>query len=441
MSIVQSIQYNISSNSYLETAFITIGSEEIQFKYSIKCPNEDTDVNIHHIKRNGSDKKFLQPKQQYLCKTCGKSFYAHTSKFVMDLEDLAKNQICKALKDSCLNAKDFFHNLGISRQTATRIIQKILKQIQEIQIPVNQEVKKEKDFTLMIMDETFITIDKKTYYLIAGIRNWNEIEVFALVEHRTVEIIYSLIKSFEDITKKKLGVLVSDGFRGYQGAVYRLDHDIIHVRHIHKPPYGRLSIESYKIEPQKVLVQVIETQNDILNYEGPFLAQISSKIKPRFGPKKRGRKAGGKNRPKEVIIAEKEEKKISNGKRGRPLGTQTQRKKKYETVFYHHLSFGLVTCYHENDIQYLKIFHRLCKYFSGKYITTNMIEGEWSALKSMFNFRGRRDLKQWNLLINGLVQIQKDKNVLINAVKLISISPQLINQIIPKLVKVGGLRY
>jgi hypothetical protein len=71
-----------------------------------------------------------------------------------------------------------------------------------------------------------------------------------------------------------LKVLITDGFQGYQTFAKSLNRDIIHVRHIHRPPYGMVEIDLHHYDRNKWYKVSLRTTNDMLFYEFGFYAEV-----------------------------------------------------------------------------------------------------------------------------------------------------------------------
>src|SRR5271157_442445 len=91
-----------------------IGDFEIVETIPVICPNQTDEQNSHQIVKNGHDTKTKASSQHYLCKTCGKSFYAHTSKIVMDLETQFKEVVQATLQGGRLKIKVLLARLNVS---------------------------------------------------------------------------------------------------------------------------------------------------------------------------------------------------------------------------------------------------------------------------------------------------------------------------------------
>ncbi|MHA1372385.1 MAG: DDE-type integrase/transposase/recombinase [Promethearchaeota archaeon] len=157
----------------------------------------------------------------------------------------------------------------------------------------------------IFVDETWIKIDRQVFYLIVVVNEKKEVLAWDLVKHRTKGRIISMLKDVEARIGKPIPILVTDDFSTYKGVATALGQDLIHIRHVHKPPYGRMCIDLIKHDKKEVKTIHVATTNDIFKQENTFLAMVSESKKIKHETGKRGRKKGSKNRPKEIIKTEK----------------------------------------------------------------------------------------------------------------------------------------
>ena len=92
---------------------------------------------------------------------------------------------------------------------------------------------------VLFMDETFLKIGGKTWYLIMGILETGQIVAVELKEHRDQETLIHLVQLCESQLEEPLDLFVTDGLTTYKGVALALHHDLIHIRHIHQPPKCR----------------------------------------------------------------------------------------------------------------------------------------------------------------------------------------------------------
>jgi len=61
--------------------------------------------------------------------------------------------------------------------------------------------------------------------------------------NRNSNTIRKVVKKAIKINGKNPKVIATDGFSSYTKVIRNLSFDVIHVRHIHKPPFNRITIE------------------------------------------------------------------------------------------------------------------------------------------------------------------------------------------------------
>ena len=292
-----------STDDYYATINISLGINKIEDKILIRCPKDGKDNKIHDFSKNGHDTSVEGNPQQYRC-NCGKSFYAHTSKVFEELKTDIRAMIGKIMRKGRLDPKTLTDSLPIEKSTAGRLLNLLLVDIAENKNIPKKFSKKRRRSNSLFVDETYITINNKTWYLILVLSGNDKVMAFKLVEKRSKEIMLKIIKDCESRLLYGLQVLYSDGFMVYKGVARDIGHNITHVRHIHAPPYGRIEIDIYTYDEFDVTRTTAKTRNEITKVNGYFLTQVFEK-KESLGLRKRGRKLGTKNRSKKVIEAKK----------------------------------------------------------------------------------------------------------------------------------------
>jgi len=117
-----------------------------------------------------------------------------------------------------------------------------------------------------------------------------------LVRNRDSKTITRILQDTISRTSNSPKIIITDDFSSYKRAVKLLKYDLIHIRHIHKPLYGRIVIDIHKYDKDKLVVTNMATLNDIFKFENTFITRISKKEIRLTKNKKRGRKKGSKNK-------------------------------------------------------------------------------------------------------------------------------------------------
>ena len=388
-----------------------LGGHDFGMEFAIHCPYESDHAPIHEIVKNGHAANTKAKKQQFFCHTCGHYFFIHKCKYIKQFEQEIKAKLCKEIISGKVSGNDLSKLFHWSISSSIRYIDKVLDAIAQ-RIPYYQQQMGKIHAKILYMDETFLKIGNKTWYLIMAITETGQILSAELRKHRDQDALIEMVRYCEAQLDSRLEIFVTDGLSTYKGIALTFGHDLIHIRHIHQPPYGRVEID--------VIVQsnipgiakrtTLATTNDIFQTGGCFLVTIEEKtIKYLTAPvQKRGRKAGGKNRPKLEINEEKSRKKNCPKKRGRP------KKNPHPTphVFYLNKEKGCIQAWGGSSEDAANVLNTLHHFFGQKCITTNLIEKEFSVLKILICFRGRRSLERWNRLIHAYCWIRNDPFIL-----------------------------
>lgn len=416
---------------YYDTVTFTVGATEYSDLVPIICPNEQTSVRHHNIVKNGHETSSKKKPQQYRCNTCRKTFYSHTSREILHFSDQIRMRISAALEGGKLNTMHLMTTLEISASSASRILQKILDNICNCSKYRNLREKHRNSDTI-IVDETFLKIGKKTHYLIVIISGNGKIMDFRLVKQRSADLITKMVRRCGSRLNYSFRLLVTDGFQVYVGVAKALKRNIIHIRHIHKPPYGRIEIDFYSVNIKGAKIVRLRSTSEISKYEGYFLVTAENRYFS-YGNSKRGRKAGGSNRPKEIIETEKERRKQALNKRGRPRGKRKPRIQPEIYVFENMGKDGRVRAVADSPQEIADALSRVMKQFPRKCITTNLVENVFSVLKKLINFRGRRTLEKWDQLLTGYFILRDNPKVLHTVMKDLEISSRMQSSIISSL--------
>lgn len=405
---------------------IRIGSHVIEDRIKIRCPNEKKSGQKHEFNKNGHDTSVKNSPQQYNCDTCGKSFYGHTSKFFDSLKSNIKETINDAMKRGRIDIKALARRMNLNKSTISRLIHQILLQVIQTKKKTKTFKTKKRRSNCLLVDETFLKIAKKTWYLILVISGNNKVMAVRLVKKRSKAIILEMVRDCASRLLYGLQMLFTDGFKVYVGVARDLNQDLIHVRHIHKPPYGRIEIDTYSYDQYDVTRTTLKTTNEITAVNGYFLGQVRVK-KTSLGNRKRGRKTGTKNRAKKEIKAEKKEKAKNIKKRGRPAGKKSKPKWDVQ-VFNHNKKKGCITAVDDSSMVLEATLNKILKQFPNMHVTTNLVEKEFSVLKKLIDFRGRRNLETWETIISAFYIIRDDPKFLEKALKHVEISFQMVNR-------------
>jgi hypothetical protein len=242
------------------------------------------------------------------------------------------------------------------------------------------------DFSkIIIMDETFLKIGGIDYCLIIAVSKEGKLLSWTLSRTRKTQDLDGVFQ--EALLRYPFpGVVVTDHFAGYHAMIKRYPYPIIHISHIHKPPYNRAVIYQrfFFKEENKILELQLAINTDIVASSKQQLVQYMLEETPliprQTGP--RGRPTGSKNRPKEIVQKEIEEKQAKTKKRRGRKNPFRSNSFASLTVDLDHNSLQVedVTDKFLSDRMYF-LFMTLLLLFHGNYLTSNYVENIFSQLK------------------------------------------------------------
>ncbi len=428
-----------------------------EFNVPIYCPNRSKGCKSQKIKKNGHDPSVKGTPQWFLCKSCGKQFYAHTSGWFIDFQIQLETLLVQLFAGGHYNVKEIKATLQCSNATASRLLLQIVEAINNSpsthrwwRAPTTAKV--------LFVDETFMHIAKTKYWLVVVVSEDRHVLAFELVKDRKKPTLQRIIQRAQKRLPTPIDILVTDGLNQYVGIAQEFGYDLIHVRHIHKPPFGRVIISTIQHTSTQINTVNAATYTNILDSPNMFYARITTlkKVKPKQQSHataekrvvehplhslkkqkaKRGRPKGSKNRPKEVIEAEKREKLKRKGKRGRPKKVKPPREMKNRgkqdapshkkgsrgqknyfkigeyMVFLFNKKEGKVTPLWSANPVVAQSLEVCAKYFGGSTLTTNYVEQQFSTLKKLIDFRGKRTVKTWKAILRAYFTVRENPIIL-----------------------------
>ena len=140
--------------------------------------------------------------------------------------------------------------------------------------------------------------------------------------------------------------------------------------------------------------------------------------------RKRGRKKGGKNRPKKEIAAEKK-----TEKKPKKRGPKDPFKDATTHVYHYYKKKERIGVLGHSNPEIAINLEAVAKLFKGKCMTTNLIEQEFSTLKKLIDFRGKRTLSTWISTLNFYFTVRADPTILSKVLKGIRICPHVIHRL------------
>jgi len=203
-------------------------------------PNFSNECDPRSIKRDGHDTSVRGNPQKYTCKSCQKTFYAHTSAFFKNLIPSISNTITKFFKNGTIDLKHISQTFNCSNSYASTIVKEII-------IAINNSVKVKLAWAtpisgdILLVDETSIKINGHVWYLVLTLNEDRHILAWSLVKNRDPKIISRVLQDAISKTLEPPKIIITDDFSTYKKAVKLLKYNLVHIRHIHRPPYGHIS--------------------------------------------------------------------------------------------------------------------------------------------------------------------------------------------------------
>ena len=181
------------------------------FFIELACPNETKGCSSERIIKHGHDTSVKGHPQHYECKNCQRHFYPHTSGFFSQLEKSINERLFSVLQNGNIDTKLLGEILGSSPATISGIMRFIVNKVAN---HPKTEIfwKSPTTAQTIFIDETWINISKKIWYLIVLLSEKGTILAFELVEHRISEKIIELIERAERKLNNPTGILIADDF-------------------------------------------------------------------------------------------------------------------------------------------------------------------------------------------------------------------------------------
>ena len=417
---------------------IKIGNKKNHFTIKERCACPA--CKSTNLKRNGHDTTVSGHPRHLVCQDCGKSFYPHTSYHATNFVDDLKQDLAKSIDGGYFSPRRLKIVINTSDATSSRLMQQIIALVNASARAKHFWAKKFLGHALFV-DETFLSIGKKKWYLVAIVNEHGHVLAFDIVQHRDVPTILELINKAGGRLRGLFTHLISDGFRVYQKVAKLIGRDIVHVEHIHERPHDKVIIYQIHHEPDKIVTKIFATTVDILVKGNLFIAQVSEVVEKK-GKGKPGRKKGTKNKKKtidetndagkvpepnakepivmvddahgsmneqEIVVGATSEVRAnaanppdSHGKTTAIVVLQYQEQKRMKAyrdgeprVFVFHAKAHLVTGFNGERVDGCEVFQDLLPLFEGLNITTNLIEQLFAVAKHVISFRGCRNVQGW----------------------------------------------
>ncbi|TFF95152.1 MAG: DDE domain-containing protein [Promethearchaeota archaeon] len=282
---------------YYHNLVFKVNNYEGSYNIPILCPNTSRGCKSDNIKKDGHDTSVKSSPQKYTCKDCGTTFYAHTSAFYRDIESNINEFMLNLFEKGKIDNNTVKELLECSNSSVSIILKRIMEAVNESfevkmawDTPVHGEI--------IFIDETWIKINSKDWYLVVVISEDRTILGWKLVKRRTAKVITKIVHEAILRLPQPPAIIITDDFSTYKRVVKMLNYNLIHVRHIHKNPRIHMVVDIIEHEPKKIITTHIATANDIFTNENTFLTGVSTSEEKKHVKGKRGRKKGSKNSKK-----------------------------------------------------------------------------------------------------------------------------------------------
>lgn len=422
------------TNIVFERLIYEINNVSGSVEIPIFCPNCKNNYSLYNIKRNGHDYSVKSYPQKFSCKTCGKNFYPHTSFLFNEIISNITRFLPELFKNGKINVDMISEVLECSNSSVSRLIYTIMKEVYnsiEIKIAWNER----RSSKIIYVDETFIKIERKNYYLVVVVDGDGNVLAWDLIQKRTWENILKIVNEAIDRLEYFPEIIVSDDFSTYKKVVKMLNKDIIHIRHIHKGNRDLIIIDSVKHEDERIVITHIATRYDIFKYNGMIMTKESVTAEKKSSKGKRGRKKGQNNRNRNSN-KNKQCPKMKNRKKRGPIDYF---KNGTLYLYWYNTDTKLIRPFLNNNYQSAKILNELTKFFADKCITSNIIEQQFSSLKRLVNFNVKRSKNDWKLVLYFYFSIRAFYELVIKTLNNITICRYIARRSNPLLFKL--LRY
>lgn len=256
-------------------------NSEIYVGIPLFCPECGSD----RIWKAGIDPTSKQKPQKIYCADCGRRFYPHTSKFFQD----QTQNLLRDLIEAALGRGHTIADLATRYRMAPSVISTILTDffayLTEVQAKA-QSVRERHPGKVILMDEKFLKIGGTAYKWIIAVNEHGDPLAELLARDRAAStILMVLLAAIQAGGQPDL--IVTDGFAGYRKALLLAGLSLIHIEHIHKPPYGRVIITHIENTPTEITETAIGTTNEIFVQNGVNLGRVLVKTTPKSQKKTR----------------------------------------------------------------------------------------------------------------------------------------------------------
>ncbi len=156
------------------------------------CLNINKNCSTSNIKKNGYDISMKPLSQKYFRKDCGRSFYAHTSYFHNKILALINKFIIKLCNGGRLDLTGISFMLKCSNLSIPLLMKKVITSIYNL-IQIKMAWASEICPKLTFVNEIFIKINKRVYYVILVVDSAENILAWELLHKGSSDNILKVI--------------------------------------------------------------------------------------------------------------------------------------------------------------------------------------------------------------------------------------------------------
>ena len=387
----------------------------ISFDFPIVCPRcRERPARLVKVGRDGSIKN--NP-QRYRCKSCGAYCMAHTSNFwqVQRCEFIAR--VLETRYSEARSYESLCREYHLSLAQLTRLLNAFwvtvleeaiaLEQLEDQWLGMPRQVCE--TIQAIWVDETFIKIQGRTWYLIVAVDKIGRVIHHRLMANRSEEALEAF---WNELVYKcpHIQLLVTDGWTVYERICKNQKCHLFHVQHIHKDDRRQVQVTQYEYDADRgmhIIKQLGMTTGALLTSEPSIIRYLIKREKDRARKRKSGRPKGRKDTRPRKKKAQSSPYADRGTKAMRPALGKRGRKNVFTTgqpfvldPFFPWRGFGVValppsttTCEPSLEIPLFQVFtlvSLVAHTFPQIHITSNRIESCFSRFDAWQEVRGRR---------------------------------------------------
>ena len=381
------------------------------------------------IKKNGHDWLKSGKMQKFRCKVCSADFYPHTSFIFKELMKIIIDRLIKSLYLENLSPKATAELYGVSQSTISRIAHhckeivnyRLLKVQQERAKLMNDQVLSNFEESMYWIDETFFSINKKSYALLLVIDYLGNPVAWKLSENRSLDQYKKLFAGLVQQLPEPF-VLIGDGYPTYIDLCKWIRKECYLIQQVHSHPWEKAKLHHFIYSKDKQNIEQISMElpynafTKETRVQGHTFKRVYRIGRQKSGAKRRGRPKGT---TKEVLAERRRTQKCGQQKK-----TKTRRGRKSLSKHGQRISFSPQPGRNGWNIKRLsalspdrlliepeiseleQLLDVTYKAMKGGVIQSNKIESKNRVIKSAVPTVGLKGEKHLNTYINNHLQVR-----------------------------------